>query len=800
MKQHKELSYEDLTKYICDPDHLKFDNTEELSPFHGVIGEERAKKALEFGININMKGYNLYIAGPSGTGKTTYARTYVNHIATKRETPNDWCYVYNFENKECPKAIKFSVGNGKKFKKDIEEFIEDLMAEIKKAFSEDEYQNQKTRVTSKHDAKKEKLMEEITKRAHSMGFAVKTSNAGIYFMPLIEGEVINEEQYEELSQQMKDEINDKSQVIQKEALEMMKRIKSLDKEAKRSLEKLDYEIGLFALGHHILEMKEKYKEHQDVLKYLENLKEDVLENIQNLLEDDDDGQDSNSQQSGPWQAKKRDEILNRYKVNLFVDNTKTKGAPVVIDFNPTYYKLMGQIEYNNEFGNLTTDFTKIKAGLLHQANGGYLVLQVSDILKNMHSWEALKRVLKTREIAIDSLRDQLSGIVVSSLKPEPIPVDIKIVLIGDNYLYHVLYDNDDDFRKLFKVKVDFDSEIDKNSKNIHELARFIKGFSDREKTSPFDRGAVAKIIQYSSRLIENQAKLSTRFDQISEILAEASYWSKVEESNIIKEEHVKKAIVSKEERSNLYEEKLDRMIEEDSIMIDTKGKKIGQINGLAVLDTGDYTFGKPARITATTYMGKAGIVNIEKEADMSGNIHNKGVQVMIGYLGQKFAQDMQLSLSCRISFEQNYSGIDGDSASSTELYAILSSLAEVPIKQSIAVTGSINQWGEIQPIGGVTHKIEGFYKLCKNRGLNSEQGVIIPHQNIKDLVLKDEIIDAIKNGKFHIYPIKHIDEGIEILTGVTSGKQNNKGEYTKDSIYDKVVEKLRKFNECVSKN
>ena len=798
MKQFRELTYEDLIKNICNPEELKFETTDELKPYIGVIGEERAKKALEFGMKINMKGYNLYIAGPSGTGKTTYAKTYISQIASKKDAPCDWCYVYNFENKECPQAISFKTGEGRIFKKDIEEFIEDLMSEIKKAFGEEEYQNQKNRVLCKHDGKKDKLMEEITRRAKEMGFAVKTSNSGIYFMPLLEGQVINEEQYEELTQEKKDEITGNSQIIQKEAVELTRKIKALDKESRSNLEKLDYEIGLFAVGHHIIDMKEKYKEHDKVIKFLENLKEDILENIQELVDEEDEVQDGNVQQV-PWQPKKREAILAKYKVNLFIDNTKTKGAPVILDFNPTYNKLIGQVEYNNEFGNLTTDFTKIKSGLLQQANGGYLILQASDILKNSYSWEALKRVLKTKEITIESLRDQFATVAVSTIKPEAIPVDLKVILIGDNYLYHMLFDNDDDFSKLFKIKVDFDTEIEKSHKNIMEMARFIKGFCEREKIASFDKHAVARIIEYSSRLIENQNKMSTRFDEIVEILSESSVWSGFDESNIIKDEHVKKAIFEKEQRSNLYEEKLDRMIEEEMLMIDIKGKRAGQINGLAVLDTGDYTFGKPTRITVTTYMGKAGVINIEKEADMSGKIHNKGVQVLIGYLGQKFAQDIPLSLSCRISFEQNYSGIDGDSASSTELYAIFSSLSEIPIKQNIAVTGSINQWGEIQPIGGVTHKVEGFYKLCRQRGLTGDQGVIIPNQNIKDLVLKEEVIQAIKENKFHIYPVKNVDEGIEILTGFSAGKKNDKGKYPKESVYGKVADKLKKFDSNVSK-
>lgn len=796
MKKHRELGYEELIKNVCNPEELKFETTDELVKLDGVIGEERAKKALKYGMEIDMKGYNMYIAGPSGSGKTSYARTYINHIASKKDVPKDWCYVYNFENSQVPTSICFPTGKGIVFKQDMEEFIDDLVDELNKAFSEEEYESQRSKVMTKHEEEKDAVMQDITDRAKKMGFAVKTSNTGLYFMPLIDGEALNEDQYQALSDKEKEEISAKSQKIQKEAMDIMAKIKKIDKKVKKKLEKLDYEIGLFAVGHHITAMKEKYKEYDKVCDYLELLKEDILDNIKDIVDEEDDQE---VQGKPIWMKSKKDEIINRYKVNLLVNNKKTKGAPVVVDFNPTYYKLIGQAEYDNEFGNLRTDFTKIQKGLLHKANGGYLILQVSDLLKNPNSWTALKRAIKTKEISIENLRDQYGMVPVSSLKPESIPLDIKVILVGDNHLYHILYENDDDFKKLFKIKVDFDNEAKKNYRNIHQMAKFIKGFCEREKVPPFNKYAVSEIIQYSSRIIGSQIKMTTKLNEIAEILCEASVWAKLDKSDIIKQKHVKQAIAQKEYRSNLYEEKMDQMIDEQTIMLDIKGSKIGQINGLAVLDTGEHTFGKPTRITATTYMGRAGIVNIEKEANMSGKIHNKGIQVISGFLGQKFAQDMPLSLSARISFEQNYSGIDGDSASSTELYALLSSLAELPISQEIAVTGSINQWGEIQPIGGVTYKVEGFYNLCKARKLTGKQGVIIPYQNVNDLVLKEEVLEAIKKGEFHIYPIKNIDEGIEILTNVPAGKKGANGKYSKNSVYGKVVEKISGFNKSFAK-
>ena len=466
---------------------------------------------------------------------------------------------------------------------------------------------------------------------------------------------------------------------------------------------------------------------------------------------------------------------------------------MVVDFNPTYYNLMGELEYDNEFGNLTTDFMKIKAGLFHKANGGYLILQAHDVLSNVQSWEAIRRVVKTREISMESIREQMGGVLAPTLKPEPIPVSVKVIMIGSTYYYELLREYEDDFEKYFKILADFDYEMKRNEENIKQFARFIKSYTTKEKMMAFDAGAVAKIIEYTSRLVESQNKLSTRFNSISEILCEAETWANMAGDTIVTAEHIKKTIHEKEQRLKMYEEKIGEMLDEEVIMIDTVGKKIGQINGLAVLDMGSYSFGNPSRITATTYIGKSGIINIEKEAQMSGPTHNKGVQVISGYLGNTYAQDFPLSLSCRICFEQNYNGIDGDSASSTELYCILSSLAEVPINQELAVTGSVNQRGEIQAIGGITHKIEGFFDLCKKRGLTGGQGVIMPNANVSDLVLKEEVVEAVKEGNFHIFPIAHIDEGIEILTGVPSGKLGKNGKYPPTSINGLVNKKLREY-------
>ena len=533
-----------------------------------------------------------------------------------------------------------------------------------------------------------------------------------------------------------------------------------------------------------------------MIAYINAMQEDVLENISQFFEEEEESDEALASLLPMFSKKPAEDVTLKYKVNLIVDHSETKGAPVVVTFNPTYYNLVGEVEYDSEFGNLTTDFMKIKGGLFHKANGGYLIVQAQDILSAPQAWEALRRVIKTKEINMDSVREQLGAVVAPTLKPEPIAADIKVIMIGSNYYYETLSQYDDEFDKFFKIKADFDYEMPGTEENIWKIARFIKGFVEREKTMEFDVSAVCSIVEYSFRAAERQDKLSTRFNHLAEILCEAVTWAKLEGAETVTAEHIRKTVYEKEQRMNLYEEKLDEMLADDVIMIDTQGSEIGQINGLAVLDMGNYVFGNPTRITATTYVGKSGIVNIEKEARMSGQTHDKGVQIISGFLGQTYAQNFPLSLSCRVCFEQNYNGIDGDSASSTELYCILSSLAELPIRQDLAVTGSVNQKGEIQAIGGVTYKIEGFFDLCRKRGLTGEQGVIIPVANVRELVLKDEVVEAVKCGTFHIYPISHIDEGIELLMSMPAGKKNKNGTFPVNSVHGKVMKKLRAFDKA----
>ena len=789
-----ELNYTQLNNRE-DINKFSFKTTDDIEPFKGIIGQERAVKAFEFGLNVKMKGYNIYVSGPSGSGKTTYAKLSAKEKAKNEAVPYDWCYVYNFDDPRSPLSLRFEPGIGRQFRDDMNELVSFFKTELTKAFTSEDYDKEKSDLSRTYDDKRDELIKKLDSVASENSFALKTSNSGIIFQPIIDNVLITEENYDSLDEDVKNGINERLESMQDVVNSIMRDIKNIDKEYRQKMDDLDYKIGMFAIGHYVSALQEKYQYSERVIKYLESVQEDVLENIDQFSEQEPDEEDPVAALLPKLGGTKNDDATLKYRVNLIVDNSKTEGAPVIVDYNPTYYNLVGEVEYDNEYGNLTTDFMKIKPGLMHRANGGYLIIQAQDLLSNVQAWEALRRIIKTKEITIENLRDQVGAIAVTTLKPEPIPSDVKVILVGGAYYYELLRGYDEDFSKLFKIRADFDYEMDRNDDNIFKIAGFISKFCENEKTLPFDSSAVASVIEYSSRSVESQKKLSTRFNLIAEILAESATWAQLDNAEIVTAEYVKKAEEEKAYRLSMYQEKMNELLDNNTIMIATDGYCVGKINGLAVLDMGDYSFGSPTRITATTYMGKSGIVNIEKEAEMSGPTHNKGVQIITGYLGRMYAQKMPLSLSCRIAFEQNYNGIDGDSASSTELYCILSSLSEIPVNQSLAVTGSVNQCGEIQAIGGVTHKIEGYFDLCSRRGLTGKQGVVIPESNVNDLVLKDDVVEAVKNGMFHIYSISTIDEGIELLLGTEAGIMDENGDYPPESVHGKVMAKLKKFNE-----
>ena len=784
MKEKNELSYRDL-KMVCDQKMFKFETTKELEPINDGIGQERGIKALEFGISVDVKGYNLYIEGPSGVGKTMYTKNYLDSISSKKKVPNDWCYIYNFQNPNEPIAVSLPAGQGKEFKESMEGFIKEVKKDIKKTFNADDFEKEKALIKKEFEEKREVVLTKLNEDSQKHGFQVKSAQNGIYMMPVVEGKVIQEEEFDKLDEEIKKQYEEKSVIVQQQIMDAISVIKQIERQSDKKVSEWQSNVALLTVNAHINYIKSKYKRNKKITQFLNDVKQDVLKNVSYFLEEDK-APNPQQMQQGPAQ-RKQDPCLN-YRVNLFIDNSDREGCPVVMDSNYSFQNLFGKLEYENYYGSLKTDFTMLKPGLMHKANGGYIIFQAKDLLANGMCYEELKRVLRIKELSIDNTMEQRSSMAMISLKPEPIPLDLKVILIGNSNIYHTLLSIDSDFRKLFKIKVEFEETAPINEENVNKLARFVHTFCEQEELPPLDRTAMARIVEYASRLAGDNDKLSTRFTDIAQVVGEAGTWAKLSKNKIVTEDIVNKALAERVERIKKYDARYIEMIKENTLLINTTGSCVGELNGLTVLTIGDYTFGKPAKITVNTYTGKQGVVNIEREVEMSGSTHTKGVYILSGYLGELFAQDIPLCLTASICFEQLYNGVDGDSASSTELYGLLSSLSGIPIKQSIAVTGSVNQKGQIQPIGGVNEKIEGFFQICKMRGLDGSHGVMIPVQNINNLQLSDDVVDAVKNKKFHIYAVSTIEEGIEVLTGVPAGTINYLA-YEKLKKFAKICEK-----------
>ena len=793
MKKKNELSYQEL-KVTCNPENFTFTDTSELEGITTGIGQERGIKALEFGINVDIKGYNLYLEGPSGVGKTMYAKNYLDKISKKKKVPNDWCYIYNFANPNEPVAVSFPAGQGKEFKETMDTFIKDIRSDIKSTFNNDDFEKEKTLIRQDFEEKRASLLDKLNQESEKHGFQVKSAQNGIYMMPIIDGKTIEEEEFDKLDEEIKRQFEEKSSIVQEQIMQVIGQIKEMERASDKRLEEWQANIALLTVNSHINYIKNKYKRNKKVNQFLNDVKQDILKNITIFTSSEEEKHPASNgprpEMPKPW--------LN-YRVNLFVDNSTLEGAPVIMDSNYSYQNIFGKLEYENYYGSLKTDYTMLKPGLLQMANGGYIIFQAKDLLANGICYEALKKALRIKELSIENTADQRSAMVMISLKPEPIPLDVKVIMVGNDSIYQSLLAMDSDFRKLFKVKVEFAEDAPITQENMDKLARFVHGFCEQEELPHLDKGAVAKIVEYSSKLSGDQDKLSTRFTEIAQVVGEAATWAQMDKKKLVTAEYIDIALKERIERVKKYDSKYMEMIKENTLLIDTSGSQVGQINGLTVMTIGDYTFGKPVKITANTYMGKTGVVNIEREVELSGSSHSKGVLILSGYLGEMFAQDIPLSLTASICFEQLYNGVDGDSASSTELYAILSSLSGIPIHQSIAVTGSVNQKGEIQPIGGVNDKIEGFFQVCKMRGLDGSHGVMIPKQNVKNLSLSEEIVDAVKKQKFHIYAISTIEEGIEILTDVPAGKKDANGRFPAGSINYLAHEKLKKYAEISKK-
>ena len=790
MKKKNELSYKDL-KMTCNTSIFDFETTEELEPIQSGIGQDRGIKALEFGLQVNVKGYNLYLEGPSGVGKTMYTKNYLDKIASKQRPPHDWCYIYNFDNPNEPIAVDLPAGQGKEFKEAMEGFIKEIKKDIKKTFNNDDFEKEKALIKQEFETKRSALLEQLNKEASKYDFQVKTAQNGIYMMPVVDGKAIEEEEFDKLDEEIKKQYEEKSTIVQEQIMNVIGQIKEIERLSDKKISEWQSNIALLTVNVHINYLKSKYKRYKKINQFLTNIKQDILKNISAFLDTDEN---KNQQAQAPQNPmnKKQDPCLN-YRVNLFVDNSNCEGAPVIMDSNYSFNNIFGTIEYENYYGSLKTDHTMLKPGLLQQANGGYIVFQAKDLLANPACYENLKKALRVKKVGIENVSEQRSSMVLVSLKPEPIPLDLKVVLIGNDSIYQTLLAMDSDFRKLFKIKVEFEETAAINKENVNKLAQIIHGFCENEELPHLDKDAMARLIEYASKLAGSHNKISTRFNDLIQVVGEAATWAKISRSKTVTAKFIDKALEQRVERVKKYDERYMEMIKENTLLINTSGFEVGQLNGLTVLTIGDYSFGKPAKITVNTYTGKSGIVNIEREIDISGPSHSKGVYILSGYLGEMFAQDIPLCLTASICFEQLYNGVDGDSASSTELYGLLSSLSGIPINQSIAVTGSVNQKGEIQPIGGVNEKIEGFFQICKMRGLDGSHGVMIPIQNVDNLQLSDEIIEAVKNKKFHIYSVSTIEEGIEVLTGVPAGKKDKDGHFPAGTVNYLVYEKLKKY-------
>jgi len=788
-------------RWGCDPVTLPFECTESLQPLQSFIGQDRALRALQFGLEVEKPGYNLFVTGLTGTGKTSAIQHYVRRLIEERGTAvnlNDWCYCYNFQEADRPQAIRFPAGRGPIFRARIEGLLRDIRGEISEAFSSDDYVSQRDTILKESQAQQQHLTEALQQEVNQEGFLLQFSPVGVALLPVVEGRPLSGEQYLALPLEQRQSIEQKRAPLLERMQKTVTQVRELAHQAHEKVRELNRKVGEFSLTRVFQNEREEFKEIPEALQFLDGLHRYTLDHLSLFREGQQPQQESDTQSAqAPLPVPQPDPFLP-FKVNVFVDNTDASEPPITVESNPTWSNLFGRIERRAHMGAYFSDHTMLKAGSVHQANGGYLVVNAQDVLTSPGVWEGLKRVIRTREVRLEDPAQQFGFIIPQGLRPQPVPVELKLIVVGDERLYRLLstYDRED-FWEMFKVKAEFDYQIDLTEENLEAYASFICGICETEGLRHFDRTGVARVLEQGARMVSDQTKLSSRFGQLKDLLIEADYWAGKDGSQRVMGEHVTKAVEEKVYRLNLVEERIRQLIAEGTIMVDMEGEVVGQVNGLAVYDLGDFSFGRPSRITAKTFAGRRGVINIERESQLSGRIHDKGVLILSGYLGHKYAQDRPLSLSASLCFEQSYEGVEGDSASSTELYAILSSLSGLAIKQGIAVTGSVNQKGEIQPIGGVNQKVEGFFDLSRVKGLTGEQGVLIPRQNVKNLMLRDDVVQAVKEGKFHIWSVGTIDEGIEILTGVPAGERQPDGGYPEGTVNFVVGKRLEELSESL---
>jgi predicted ATP-dependent protease len=802
------LTTKDLVNH-CNSEAFDFETTDDLPLLSDFIGQMRAMRAVDFGAGIAGHGFNIYAMGLPGSGKTTLTRKYLEQIAAAEPTPEDWCYVTDFDDPHKPRALRLPAGRGTALHADMVELIEHCRKDIAKAFQSEEYEREKEQATKTFQKEQEQALQTLQQQLAEDNFALLRVPGGLVLTPAVEGRPLKERELEKLSEEERDKVQKLRARLEKEVERGLRRLREMEDALQQELRRLNEETTLRAIGHLVDDLRERYGDTPQVIEYLEQVQADIVANADDFR--DGQGNARPSPMGIPLPVSPPSFV--RYEVNVLVDRGSTSGAPVIVESNPTYHNLIGRIEHHAFMGAVSTDLTMIKPGALHRANGGYLILPVREVLINYLSWEALKRSLKDRCVRIEELGAQLSLVSTVTLEPETIPLNVKIVLIGNPLLYYLLHAYDEDFQKLFKVKADFAATMDRTPETELEYALFVHTICQEHGLRPFDRTAIARLIEHSSRMVEHQHKLTTRFGEIADLLQEASYWADRRSINhtqsfagkdpgddskaVVTAVDIEQAINEKVFRNNLIEERIQEVIAEGTLRIDTSQAVIGQVNGLSIISLGDYMFGRPNRVTASTFIGKAGVVDIEREVELSGPIHSKGVLILASYLGHKYAQDQPLTLSASLVFEQSYSGVEGDSASSAELYALLSSLSGFPIKQGIAVTGAVDQHGQIQPIGGVNQKIEGFFDVCRAKGLTGEQGVIIPRSNVRHLMLRKDVIDAVEADQFHVWAVESIDKGMALLTEGEAGELGKDGVYPEGTINRAVADRLAAVAEAL---
>ncbi|MGD9028913.1 MAG: ATP-binding protein [Anaerolineae bacterium] len=773
--------------HTCDAAQFDFQTTEDLEELSQIIGQERATDAVRFGIGIRRTGYNLFALGRSGTGKRTTISQFLEGKAADEPVPSDWCYVNNFEDSHKPNALRLPPGKGIELREDIDQLLEELGTAIPATFESEDYQTRRQESQEEFQEKQEKALNQIQAKAKEKGIALIRTPVGLAFAPVEEGEVVSPDEFQKLPEEKQEQVKQDIAELQEELQETMRQARQWERRAREKVKELDRQVAMFAVGHRIEELQEKYADVEDVLTYLEAIKNDVVENVDDFRRNGDEEREGIL---GIPMQRVREARFRRYQVNVLVDHSESTGAPVIFEEHPTYNNLIGRIEHIAQMGALVTDFNLIKPGALHKANGGYLLIDARELLTQPYAWEGLKRVLRAQEVRTESLSQALSLVSTVSLEPKPIPLNVKVVLIGERLLYYLLNEYDPDFGELFKVEADFNDEMSRTPETNQLYARLIATMASRNNLRPFDRAAVARTIQHSSRISGDSKKLSTHLLSIADLLHEADYWAGEAGNGVVTLKDVQKAIDQQINRADRIRERTQENIKRGTILIDTEGERIGQVNGLSVIALGNFAFGRPSRITARTRLGKGNVVDIEREVELGGPIHSKGVLILSGYLGARYAPEYPLSLSASLVFEQSYAGVEGDSASLAELCALLSALADVPVRQTLAVTGSVNQHGDVQPIGGVNEKIEGFFDTCTAKGLTGDQGVLIPTANVEHLMLRRDVIEAVAQGEFSVYAVQNVDEAIELLTGVPAGERNNEGAFPEGTINQCVEARL----------